>query len=215
MCQGLNYNFNGQLITSAGSYSSELVGSNGCDSVVTLQMTIYPIPNAPVLISNSPLDCPGDLLNLTAEPVVNGTFTWSGPNNFSSNLQNNSFNVFPENMGNYSAIVSVNGCVSQSASIPVTITNIFNFEDFLFPNVITPDNDGINDKLDIQSYFYTCFEFELFIYNRWGNLVFSHKFNESPFEGKTADGTELNDGIYFYNLIYNEGAKSGYFHIVR
>jgi gliding motility-associated-like protein len=215
MCDGLSYNFNGQTITSAGTYSATLIGSNGCDSVVTLQMTIYPIPVAPTLLSNSPLDCPGDLLNLAAMPVANGNFTWSGPNNFASLSIDTLFNAFPINMGNYSATVTVNGCVSPSASIPVTITNIFSFEDFIFPNVITPDNDGINDKLDIQSYFYTCYEFELFIYNRWGNLVFSHKFNEDPFEGKTADGTELNDGVYFYKLVYDEGSKSGYFHIVR
>ncbi|MBU3658247.1 MAG: T9SS type B sorting domain-containing protein [Flavobacteriales bacterium] len=215
MCDGLSYNFNGQTITSAGSYTATLVGSNGCDSVVTLLMTIYPIPAAPVLSSNSPLLCPGDQLNLNAEFIDFASYSWTGPNNFTSTQQNNSFNAFPVNMGNYSATLSVNGCVSPSASIPVTITNIFNFEDFIFPNVITPDNDGINDKLDIQSYFYTCYEFELFIYNRWGNLVFSHKFNEDPFEGKTADGTDLSDGVYFYKLVFDEGSKSGYFHIVR
>ena len=215
MCDGLSYNFNGQTITTAGSYSATLVGSNGCDSIITLLMTIYPIPEAPSLINNSPLSCPGDLLSLAAAPVSNGNFTWTGPNNFASFSQDNLFNAYPINMGIYSATVTVNGCVSPSATIPVTITNIFNFEDFIFPNVITPDNDGINDKLDIQSYFYTCYEFELFIYNRWGNLVFSYKFNEDPFEGKTIDGTELSDGVYFYKLVFDEGSKSGYFHIVR
>ncbi len=215
MCDGLSYNFNGQTITAAGSYSATLIGSNGCDSIVTLLMTIYPIPTAPNLINNSPLSCPGDLLSLTAAPVSNGNFTWTGPNNFASLSQDTLFNAYPINMGIYTATVTVNGCVSPSASIPVTITNIFNFEDFIFPNVITPDGDEINDKLDIQSYFYTCYEFELFIYNRWGNIVFSHKFNEDPFEGKTADGTDLNDGVYFYKLVYSEGSKSGYFHILR
>jgi len=215
MCQGLSYNFNGQTITAAGNYSATLVGSNGCDSVVTLLMTIYPIPAPPVLTNNSPLDCPGDLLSLFAETVANGSYSWTGPNNFSSLTQNNAFSAFPINMGIYNATVSVNGCVSPVASIPVTITNIFNFEDFIFPNVISPNNDGINDKLDIQSYFYTCFEFELFIYNRWGNVIFSHKFDENPFEGKTTDGTELNDGVYYYKLNYEGGTKSGYFHIVR
>jgi len=215
MCEGLSYDFNGQTITTAGTYSATVLGSNGCDSIVTLEMTIYPIPEAPILINNSPLDCPGDFLNLTAVPVANGSFSWTGPNNFTSLSQDTLFSAYPINMGIYSATVTVNGCVSSSASIPVTITNIFSFEDFVFPNVITPDTDGINDKLDIQSYFFTCFEFELFIYNRWGNLVFSHKFDEDPFEGKTADGTELSDGVYFYKLVFDEGSKSGFFHIVR
>jgi len=215
MCQGLNYNFNGQTISTQGTFTAILVGSNGCDSVVTLLMTIYPIPVAPTLITNSPLDCPGDILNFTAQDVPNGSFSWNGPNNFTSLVQSNSFSVYPINMGIYNATVSVNGCVSPIASVPVTITNIFNFEDFIFPNVITPNNDGINDKLDIQSYFYTCYEFELFVFNRWGTVVFSHKFDENPFDGKTTDGSELSDGVYFYKLVYDEGSKSGYFHIIR
>ncbi len=215
MCQGLSYNFNGQSISTAGSYSATLVGSNGCDSVVTLIMTIYSIPEAPSLINNSPLECPGDLLNLSAAPVIDGNFTWTGPNNFVSYSQDTLFSAFPINMGIYTATVSVNGCISPSTSIPVEITNIFSFEDFTFPNVITPDGNEINDKLDIQSYFYTCSDFELFIYNRWGNLVFTHKFDEAPFEGKATDGSELSDGIYFYKLNYDEGSKSGFFHIVR
>ncbi|NCA19564.1 MAG: hypothetical protein EBS86_00275 [Crocinitomicaceae bacterium] len=215
MCQGENYNFNGQVYSQQGTYTATVLGSNGCDSIVTLNLTVYPIPPAPVLSNNSPLNCPGDPLVLSAEFYDFATYSWIGPNNFSSTQQNNTFNAYPVNMGIYSATLTVNGCVSPAASIPVTITNIFNFEDFIFPNVITPDNDGINDKLDVQSYFYTCYEFELFIYNRWGNVVFSHKFNEDPFEGKTTDGTELSDGVYYYKLVFNEGSKSGYFHIIR
>ncbi len=40
ICENGSYNFNGQTITEPGTYTSNLVSVNGCDSVVTLQLSI-------------------------------------------------------------------------------------------------------------------------------------------------------------------------------
>ena len=42
ICAGTTYNFNGVNRSTAGTYLDTLVGSNGCDSVVTLNLTIRP-----------------------------------------------------------------------------------------------------------------------------------------------------------------------------
>jgi len=42
ICDGLDYNFNGQVIVTAGIYTDTLVASNGCDSIITLDLTIHP-----------------------------------------------------------------------------------------------------------------------------------------------------------------------------
>jgi hypothetical protein len=57
--------------------------------------------------------------------------------------------------------------------------------------------------------------FELFIYNRWGNLVFEQVSNELPFTGKTKNGQDLQQGIYLFKLIYENGEKSGFIHLIR
>jgi hypothetical protein len=105
--------------------------------------------------------------------------------------------------------VSQNGCVSEPASALVEILNYFSFDDFELPNVITPDNDGVNEELDIESHFNTCLPFTLSVFNRWGNLVFSQGIGEEPFSGKT------NDGVYIYKIEYENGEKMGFIHIVR
>ncbi len=42
ICDGDNYIFNGTTPTSGGTYSANLLGVNGCDSIVTLNLTIEP-----------------------------------------------------------------------------------------------------------------------------------------------------------------------------
>ncbi len=42
ICVGESYDFHGQQLTSSGVYNATVVGSNGCDSVVTLQFTVHP-----------------------------------------------------------------------------------------------------------------------------------------------------------------------------
>ncbi len=206
----------GQTYTSTGTYTLTTTAANGCDSTITLNLTVYPIPAAPVITTNAPLTCPGDDLSLNAADVANGTFSWTGPDNFTSTQQSIGFAAYPQHIGNFNATVTVNGCTSPVGSVFVDILNIFSFEDFDFPNVITPNGDGINDSLDIQGHYHTCFEFELFIYNRWGNLVFNHNFSQAPFAGKTNDGKDVEDGVYFYKLIYGDDkVKQGFIHVLH
>lgn len=215
ICQGSTYNFNGQVLTTSGTYTATLLGSYGCDSIVSVVLTVHPIPAAPSLSSNSPLNCPGDELTLNAQVVNNGTIAWTGPSNFSSAQYSNTFNCFVPNEGTYSATVTVNNCVSPPATIPVEITNKFSFEDYDFPNVLTPNGDNINDELDIENHFHTCYQFEVQYFNRWGNLVFSHKYGEAPFAGKSLNGSDLAEGVYFYKLDYEGKTKSGFVQLIR
>ena len=42
ICTGQSYSFNGNTYTTAGTYTANLLTSNGCDSVVTLNLTVAP-----------------------------------------------------------------------------------------------------------------------------------------------------------------------------
>ena len=44
MCEGETYNFNGQILSTTGVYEQLLVNNDGCDSVVTLDLTFMEIP---------------------------------------------------------------------------------------------------------------------------------------------------------------------------
>ncbi|MEI6766074.1 MAG: glycine-rich protein [Bacteroidota bacterium] len=78
-------------------------------------------PAAPLAGNNGPL-CAGSTLNLTASTVPFATYSWSGPNGFTSTLQNPSIsNVTSANSGSYS-VVSVVNCNSVPATTNAVIT---------------------------------------------------------------------------------------------
>ena len=71
------------------------------------------------------------------------------------------------------------------------------------PNVFTPngDVDDVNEEFFLTTE--NLSEFRLIIFNRWGNVVFdvtsNDPDNDNPsWDGKTPDGNEIEDGVYFY-----------------
>lgn len=215
ICAGESFTFFGQNLTTSGNYSETLQTVSGCDSVVNLVLNVTPLPAAPTIDSNSPVLCPGDLAILGANSVANAQYFWSGPANFLSSDATITFPVQIENMGVYSVYVTVDGCESSISTSPVSILNIYDFENFDFPNVITPNGDGVNDSLDINGYYKTCQEYKLMIYNRWGQVVYEQTIGTPSFSGKEKNDTDLVDGIYFYTLSYGEQRKTGFIHILR
>jgi len=109
----------------------------------------------------------------------------------------------------------VNGCESPLSEIELDINKLYTFDDFDFPNVITANGDGINDTLDLESYFQTCQQFTFSLFDRWGTLVYEYSNGGLPFAGKSMNSDDLMDGVYFYKLVYDEGTKNGYIHIIR
>ena len=76
---------------------------------------------SPLVNSNSPV-CAGGVLNLTASTIPGAVYEWTGPNGFTSALQNPSISsVTVSNSGKYTLTVSGNGCMSASVSIAVVV----------------------------------------------------------------------------------------------
>ena len=78
-------------------------------------------PSTPAISSNSPL-CVGQNLQLNTPSVLNATYTWAGPNGFTSNLQNPTIPaVLASDGGLYDLVVSVLGCPSPNACTNVIV----------------------------------------------------------------------------------------------
>jgi hypothetical protein len=73
--------------------------------------------------------------------------------------------------------------------------------DIVIPNVVTPDGNGNNDGwlpyipgLEV-SVLSLLDVYDLSVYNRWGQLVYSSDNKKAPWFP-----TDVNDGLYFYTL---------------
>lgn len=109
---------------------------------------------------------------------------------------------------------SINGCdsiititlVEEMCPDTTTITPpiLTNLPELIIPNVITPNNDQINDVFSIKNIeFYP--ENSLMIFDRWGNKLLDVKnYPNLSFW----DGDQQSDGTYFYILKLNSIAKT-------
>lgn len=91
-------------------------------------------------------------------------------------------------------------------------------EKILVPNVFTPNGDGINDGFIVIAG--SMKEYNLVIYNRWGQLIFKSNSPAINWTGNTLSGARCPDGTYFYILTatdYNDQPHNlaGFVQLIR
>ncbi len=105
------------------TYTLTVTDATGCVSTnaPAVTVTVNPIPTAPIAGNGGPV-CAGGTLQLTASTVPGATYTWTGPNGFTSSLQNPSIpNATPAASGTYSVTAAVSGCASSAATTAATV----------------------------------------------------------------------------------------------
>lgn len=84
--------------------------------------------------------------------------------------------------------------------------------DLNLPNIFTPNQDNINDKLIISN----CSTIiQTTIYNRWGNKVFETSNLNYYWDGRTTAGEECVDGTYYYIIETEEEKIKGFVQLIR
>jgi gliding motility-associated-like protein len=114
----------------SGTYSVTIVANN-CDSPISdVAIEIYPIPTFS-LSSNSPI-CAGNSLNLLSTSFDNASYSWIGPNGFTSNEEDPQIaSAGVSDGGMYELVITANGCVSTPQNVnvivhPIPIANPIN-----------------------------------------------------------------------------------------
>jgi gliding motility-associated-like protein len=117
-------------------------------------------------------------------------------------------------IGNYQIQLSqnqqvANGCLGivTSSLIDVSIAEPSGGCPVIIPNIFTPNGDGVNDFFDIRN---LPAGSQLSITNRWGKEVFSSSDYKNDWSGEN-----ISDGIYFYRLVAEGEAITGWVEILR
>jgi gliding motility-associated-like protein len=72
-----------------------------------------------------------------------------------------------------------------------------------WPSSFSPNNDGVNDVFKIEGEFISLKDFELLIYDRWGQQVFGSTNPTAVWDGKHPNGYSTHvAGIYAIQLRY-------------
>ena len=114
----------GSTAADAGAYSVT-VTVNGCTSPAgTTNVAVTALPATPTASNNGPL-CPGGTLNLSTATVAGATYHWTGPNGFTSALQNpTKASLAAADSGTYWVTVTTGGCTSAGGSTDVVVNSV-------------------------------------------------------------------------------------------
>ncbi len=99
-----NPSISNATVSATGIYTLTITNASSCSATASVAVTVNATPKASAS-SNSPI-CDGNTLNLTSRDV--GTYSWSGPNDFTSTDQNPSIS---------------NATVSAAGTYTLTVTN--------------------------------------------------------------------------------------------
>lgn len=183
------------VINSVGTYSVIVRNTiTGCVGRSSVQVTNKPKPEYS-LTKEVPL-CVGDNgeAKLTAGGGPGLRFFWP-------QLGDSSRVVTVRQVGTYQLrITSVNGCSAVDAAQVVDLCD----PRVVVPDAFTPNSDGINDVFEVYTAYVS--DFNLKIYNRWGEVIFSSDDPEKRWDG-TYRGVAYPSMLYPYVITF----KSQYF----
>lgn len=190
---GINGKFFDPKIAGVGRHpvTYTIASNNGCSGKFSRVVIVVPLPS--YNLTRNWIIQPDESIRLDLRTnETNLLFHWS-PHSFldDHNLQNPT--VTPPSSIEYKVnIMSGFGCsVTDSVNIIVRSS-------FFVPNVFTPNNDGINDLLEIKN-IEKFPDIEVFIYNRWGEIIFYSKGYAQGWNG-TYHGTKVTPGIYIFKI---------------
>ncbi|MBI1837068.1 MAG: gliding motility-associated C-terminal domain-containing protein [Flavobacteriia bacterium] len=168
--------------------------------VISNEIIVHHIPKPTLSINpqNSTITSGDENVTLT----VNGadSYVW-----LNDNSNGNSITVSPNQSQNYCVIGEKNGCTD-------TICGFITVEDkcghITIPNSFTPNSDGINDFYLIAFDSIGCVsEFELLLFNRWGEVIFESNDPSAKWDG-TYNNKIVTDGVFMclVKVSYNDSA---------
>lgn len=185
--------FEDTVLSTPGTYIFRHTMENGCDSVLTVVLNYCTAPVPCVDMSRPFIDFDYPVVTLTDCTEGDHTTLWQ----FSDNIINTGTSVrrqlhhpLPDSLGVQLTVCNNAGCCADTVfSLPTTIRSVW------FPNIFMPDADennrfGIISSLEISQY-------ELFIYNRQGLLLF-HTTDPADLWDGTHNGAPMPQGSYFY-----------------
>ena len=169
----------------AGIYNLKLIAFQNCFSDTASTQVI--VDDTPILnLGDSILTCKDEVINLDAGKGFSN-YLWQ------DGSKNQTFTAQPfkgsETLEGFAKVTVTNACGSQTDSIKIKKVQIW------APNIITPNDDGKNETLEIKSPLNQPVNLQ--IHNRWGQEVYQSDNYKNDWSAKN-----LSEGVYYFNSHY-------------
>jgi gliding motility-associated-like protein len=174
---------NSITVHDTGKYTATHVQSNTCIEQENFYLHFKKDPVAN-LGSDTMFFCTGSKILSSINP--NSTYLWSTGSTFPS--------ITVNAPGTYWLQVTENGC---KASDTMKVLADTSQHSITFPNVVTPNGDGINDAINFAAHHFSFLHVE--IYNRWGKKIFESDDTSAYWQ---PNDTNSVDGTYYFLAQY-------------
>ena len=200
-----------------GTYSVTLTATSNNNCVTTLQkvdyISAYPNPVARFSVKPQSASVLSPKFQFTDNSSGATEWYWSfGDGTTVQNLITTPAHVYPTNIdsGTYTVnleVINQYGCVDET-TLDVYITPHISI---YIPNAFSPNDDNHNNTF--RAYGENIKEFQMWIFNRWGQEIFYTAVMEKGWDG-TYKGKQVENDVYVYRIVYRdiegtEGNPSG------
>ncbi len=182
------------------NYSVVVWDADGCSDSTDINLTPVPYPIGDIIINKDTV-CLGITFQLEASG--GDSYLWStGETNPLIIVEAREPTLFSVQISNHNN--GIECAIDTSIQIYVKDCNTL-----FLPNAFSPNDDGLNDtygpkgEFDLESY-------EMFVYNRLGELIFYTQDVFEQWDGKDKDGKYLPIGVYTYLLNVKEPIRESY-----
>ncbi len=194
--------------SSAGTFDVglEIISENGCDnySVYNNYIQIHPNPISAFTPSHTYIDRLDTEVFFSNESIGASSYLWDFDYNFETSDLHSPTHAFPNNKSRVFevelAVMNDFGCTDT------TWEKIILNEQLIFyaPNTFTPDHNQHNPEFNIIFYSgYNPYDYQLTIYNRWGEIVFVSYNVSVGWDGTYGNGGEVPQGVYVWKIEFD------------
>ena len=175
------------------TYFLSAIDEHGCDQSDSLHLGVYPAPAAPVAHPDTTI-CVRQAVLLGVN--VDGVITWSPADGLSCTDCAQPIAIPQKNITYVASVTDINGCFAGTDSVTIKVTAECSVIDL--PLAFSPNKDGRNDIFNVVGS--GIVNYQLTIYNRWGQLVFTTNNQSYGWDG-TYEGRSLDVGVYVWHLV--------------
>ena len=202
--QNPNHCYVNNSISSPVKYSVTLsvISDKGCNTTKVKKeyITANPLPIAEFDFSPQPTTIEKPTIFFQNQSTGMNNSQWNFGDNQGNNFSNEQHPSYTYiDTGRFVVILIVENDYNCFDSIEKVVLIGPEWKIFI-PNAFTPDNDGMNDFFAPKGI--NIREFEMLIFNRWGEMIFSTYDIDQGWDGTSEKegGAMVQQGVYFYRI---------------
>jgi len=178
----------------------EIVSDRGCRYFKTYEDLIegFPYPEASFYVNPNPVSIFESKViaySQSGSDIISYEWFAEGANPDYSSIQNPNFE-YPKVIENYPLVLVVENAYGCTDTLE-KLVRVENVVTIFSPNTFTPDGDGLNDTWNTQLLGIDAQNFQLQIFNRWGEIVFESLDPDGAWDG-TYGGEPVKSGTYMW-----------------